>query len=62
MSNLTLDQQPAKGHQKHQQMFFEKAQAISPAGVHIGVIRLKKSAGEHMQSKEGIESALKRFR
>jgi len=43
-SNLTLEQQPAKRHQKHQKMFFEETQAISPVGVHIGIVRLKKVA------------------
>ena len=36
--HLSLDQQPAKRQQKHQQMFFDKAQAICPAGVHIQIV------------------------
>ncbi|MNV01944.1 hypothetical protein D3C71_921630 [compost metagenome] len=47
--DLALDQQPAKREQKHQQMFFQKAQAVSPAGMHIRVVGYQKEP-EYMNS------------
>ncbi len=42
--DLALNQQPAEREQNHQQMFFQKAQAVTPAGMHIRVVGWQKEA------------------
>ncbi len=46
--HLTLDQQPAKRQKKHQQMLFQKAQAVAPVGVHI-ISQMNESLPEYTQ-------------
>lgn len=46
--HLALDQQPAKRQQKHQQMLFQKAQAVAPVGVHI-ISQINESCSEYTQ-------------